>query len=408
MNLPTSQSVSDEKEAVSTARRRRDRRLPVPAAGASRDEHLAYLDELAERAIPSVDYYLLSILAGLAMGAGILFDSTPLIVLGAVLAPLTGPFLGLGLATIAGSGRFFLQSLGSALIAGLLVGLGAFASGWAGRFFFPLPEKFAQADLAVGLTTAAFAALTVAVTGTIVSFVRSSGRSVVIGAALTYLLFLPVASIGVGLAAGAAGYLIPAAVTFALYLAWAMLLSTLTLGILGMRPVNAMGYVLGTLVIFVSLAVLASFVMSNSTFFRPGRPVSPAAAAATIRPTAARVLVSTAPPAPAASPSGTPSSAPSATNTLVPTLTPSQTITPAPTPVWAIISAGSSNGAYIRSEPKFGGKILTSLLNGTLVQVLPATAQDSGMIWVEVKTSDGREGWIVQGLLVTATPAPGW
>jgi uncharacterized protein YgiM (DUF1202 family) len=66
------------------------------------------------------------------------------------------------------------------------------------------------------------------------------------------------------------------------------------------------------------------------------------------------------------------------------------------------------NGALIRSEPKVGSKILTSVLNGSLVKVLPETTQDGGVIWSHILTTDGLQGWIVQSLLVTATPVPGW
>jgi hypothetical protein len=66
------------------------------------------------------------------------------------------------------------------------------------------------------------------------------------------------------------------------------------------------------------------------------------------------------------------------------------------------------NGAYIRSEPKVGAKILTSVLNGMLVKVLPETVQDGGVMWSHILTTDGLQGWIVQSLLVTATPVPGW
>jgi uncharacterized protein YgiM (DUF1202 family) len=73
-----------------------------------------------------------------------------------------------------------------------------------------------------------------------------------------------------------------------------------------------------------------------------------------------------------------------------------------------MIFAQSLNGAYIRAEPRIGGKIITSLLNGTLVKVLPEVTQDGGTIWAHVQTSDGITGWVVQSLLVTATPVPAW
>jgi hypothetical protein len=52
--------------------------------------------------------------------------------------------------------------------------------------------------------------------------------------------------------------------------------------------------------------------------------------------------------------------------------------------------------------------VVKSLVNGSMVQVLQDTAQADGILWAHVMTNDGIDGWIVQALLVTATPAPNW
>jgi hypothetical protein len=96
------------------------------------------------------------------------------------------------------------------------------------------------------------------------------------------------------------------------------------------------------------------------------------------------------------------------THTLVPSRTPTLTLTPAPTPVWAIVNAPEFDGAYIREEPRPDGRIITSLLNGTLVEVLPDVVPRGSTFWSHVRTIEGVEGWIVQSLLMTATPAPNW
>jgi SH3-like domain-containing protein len=94
------------------------------------------------------------------------------------------------------------------------------------------------------------------------------------------------------------------------------------------------------------------------------------------------------------------------THTLIPSQTPTVTITPAPTPVWAQIYASNDSGALIRSKPN--GDILTSVMNGALVQVLGDTVKEDYRIWIKVRTTTGKEGWILQSLLVTATPSAGW
>jgi hypothetical protein len=65
------------------------------------------------------------------------------------------------------------------------------------------------------------------------------------------------------------------------------------------------------------------------------------------------------------------------------------------------------DGAIVREEPD--GKAVTSLLNGSLVQVISDPVRGNGnTLWVQVRTEKGLEGWMVQALLATATPAPGW
>jgi hypothetical protein len=42
------------------------------------------------------------------------------------------------------------------------------------------------------------------------------------------------------------------------------------------------------------------------------------------------------------------------------------------------------------------------------MQVLPESVEKDGIVWVRVIAPDGVEGWMVQSLLRTATPAPNW
>ncbi|MEW6651491.1 MAG: SH3 domain-containing protein, partial [Chloroflexota bacterium] len=86
---------------------------------------------------------------------------------------------------------------------------------------------------------------------------------------------------------------------------------------------------------------------------------------------------------------------------------PTQTVTPEPTPVWARVSARDGDGAFVRDEPN--GTVLTSLFNGSLVQVISEPMRGQGTtLWVKVRTDTGLEGWMMQALLATATPAPNW
>jgi hypothetical protein len=73
-----------------------------------------------------------------------------------------------------------------------------------------------------------------------------------------------------------------------------------------------------------------------------------------------------------------------------------------------VIHAQGFDGASIREEPRPDARIIISLLNGTLVEVLPDVVQRGTVFWSHVHTIEGVDGWIVQSLLMTATPAPNW
>jgi hypothetical protein len=96
------------------------------------------------------------------------------------------------------------------------------------------------------------------------------------------------------------------------------------------------------------------------------------------------------------------------THTLVPSHTPTLTLTPVPTPLWAKVYAPLSNGVLVRLEPNGTSKIVASLLNDNLVEVLPEIVQDGTITWVHVRVNATTLGWINQSLLITATPTPGW
>ncbi len=86
------------------ARRRRAQRMLVPPGA---DERAALLDSLARRAFPSFEFFLFAFLGGVVLGAAYLLDSPALLLLGILLAPLLTPWVGLTLAIMTGSWRFF-------------------------------------------------------------------------------------------------------------------------------------------------------------------------------------------------------------------------------------------------------------------------------------------------------------
>jgi hypothetical protein len=69
-----------------------------------------------------------------------------------------------------------------------------------------------------------------------------------------------------------------------------------------------------------------------------------------------------------------------------------------------VVQAPEGGGGFIRDVP--GGKIIKLLANGSVVQILPETAEKDGLTWVSVIGPDGTQGWMVQTLVQTITPSP--
>jgi hypothetical protein len=112
MTIPTSQPIPEDNG--SPARRRRERRQFSPS---NTSQRAALLDHLAEKSIPSFDFFVFCFLGGLLLGAAALLDSPALLILAALAAPCLTPVAGLSLAAIVGSGRFFLLTLACTLLA---------------------------------------------------------------------------------------------------------------------------------------------------------------------------------------------------------------------------------------------------------------------------------------------------
>ncbi|OGO73353.1 MAG: hypothetical protein A2Z49_04610 [Chloroflexi bacterium RBG_19FT_COMBO_56_12] len=98
------------------------------------------------------------------------------------------------------------------------------------------------------------------------------------------------------------------------------------------------------------------------------------------------------------------------TLTLTPTRTPTATFTASPTPLPIYALVEPDRGACLREEPDLqAAPVGPCLLKDTLLQILPETAETNGYTWVKViVVQDGRVGWIMQDLVLVATPEPQW
>lgn len=407
MTLPTIEPLPDENANLPPARRRRQRRMIVPPDSSDK---AAFLLELARRTVPSFDFFLFSLLAGLVLGAALLFDSPALIILAALIAPFMAPAVGISLGTITGAVRFVLQSIGSLSVGSLIVFLCGALAGWAANL---LPAHvYQQVTYHSQFTWADFFVLVVGAGVTTYLIVRAPNQKpLVASVALAYELYLPVGAAGFGMSSGVSGPWPNGLGLFFLHLVWAAFIGTLVLGALGLRPLKISGYFLSTSYGILGLAAIGLAFLITGPLPGDAQP----SAAQTQMPQNSAVaqvmLTSTFSPTPSqpqpkVTASTTPS--PTPTRTLVPSFTPTITITTVPTPVYARISAQGGDGALIREKPSYDSTVIQSLLNETIVEVLPDVIKAEGSDWVHIRTKNDKEGWIVRSLLRTATPAPGW
>ncbi len=393
--------------ASSAARRRRRRRYSLPV---NAEERAEFLTELVERVTPAFDFYLFSLLSGLALAIAIMTDTRAFFVLAALMAPFMAPVVGIAFASVLGSGRFLVQMLGATGLGGLIIfGWGA-VTGWLARFWQDL--TFTQAGFHAQISWADLLVLVLGAAVTVYALVRApQQRPLVSSVALAYELYLPLGVAGFGLTNGQAELWAEGLVVFAVHLFLAVLTGMLTLAALRLRPLNAVAYAFSALL---AAAALGALLLASLALHPPAVPGAAAGAAIVESPTAAGLVEPGAATAAPVQHSATPPVTVTAvrtrtpTNTLVPTRVPSATITPVPTPLWAYINASQGGGALIRREPSFNAPLVISLINGNLVQVLPEMVEAEGVTWVKIRMDDGREGWIVRSLLVTATPSPGW
>jgi hypothetical protein len=234
------------------------------------------------------------------------------------------------------------------------------------------------------------------------AMVHSERKPVVPSIALAYELYLPLALAGMGLTSGIPNLWPDGLVVFAIYISWAALLGALTLALVGFRPLTLFGYTLSGAVTLVGIILLIGISSAGAAIGgQMGMPTPLPTQTFTPSPVPPTATLTLTPIPPTLTPTATITPSP----TLTPTITPSLT----PTPIYAFINAisGDPPGAKIRSEPE--GTVIRAYLNNTLVQILPETVELNGQVWVHVLiVEDGTVGWVIQSLLLVATPSPNW
>ncbi|MCJ7432864.1 MAG: hypothetical protein MUO77_05185 [Anaerolineales bacterium] len=398
---------------ASRVRRRRVRHLEVPkdAEGQS-----ALIASLARRAYPSYELFIYALLCGAVLGLGFLLDSQAILLFGILLAPLMTPWVGMLLAIVTGSIKFFFETLAALLISAALIFISTLLAGFASRIFLPL--TFNNAFIHSHLWVPELVILTFGAILLTASFIRSEERPFLPSVLVAYAFFLPLSAGAFGLGANEPG-IWPAGILVSLvHLGWATVFGLLTLFVLRFKP--SMGGLVFSILLGLAIIVAVWIALTGSAPTSANEtiilePTQTLDLTPTVELAATQMASST--PLPLSDMPGVETATPPSAVIPVPltlaflpaTQTPTITLTIEPTPVYAKINANEGGGANLRKAPN--GKFLAVLENGTLVEVLSDIQEITGVTWAHVvATKNGIriEGWILQSVLVTATPVVNW
>lgn len=409
------ESQQEPPESARARRRRATRRQMIPTDA---EGQAALIAGLAKRAYPSYELFVFSILCGAVLGLGYLLDSQAVLLLGILLAPLMTPWVGLLLAILTGSMRFFFETFMALLISAVLVFLCGLMTGFAARIFLPLTLN--SAFIHSRLWIPELVVLVIGAITLIASFVRSEARPFLPSVVIAYALFLPLSAAGFGLGSGVEGIWPQGALVSLVHLELASLFGLLTLFALRLRPS------VGGLI----FSVLTMLVIVGTLFFLMGPGFPSRSEARALTPNDTPTLPSptdnligspadTSSPNPSSTPrletatpaeGITPSPVPLTLNvTLPPSETPTITLTIEPTPVYGKISASEGGGVFMRETPN--GKFLATLDNGAIVEILPDVQELNDVPWAHVIANKNElriEGWVLQSAVTYATPVPNW
>ncbi|MCI0555521.1 MAG: DUF389 domain-containing protein [Anaerolineae bacterium] len=416
---PASQPTPEQTEEFVSARARRRRAQRRAYFPTDEEGRAALFTHLARRAYPSYELFVFALVSGAILGLGYFINSQALLIFGILVAPLMTPWIGMSLAVVAGSARFFFQTITALFVSSLLIFLSGILAGFASRTFGPLTfnEAFAHSrlwwpDLAV---------LTIGSIILTISFVRSEERPYLPSALLTYEFFLPFCAAGFGLGSGVSEIWPQGLYVFIVHLAWATFFGIITLFFLRFYPTSAGGIAFTGLTFIVLIVLVTSLTGFNRWIMIQAGLATPEpvpVAQASFTPVLVSTITSSPRPEQATALIGVPTQTPTRgatrtatqTPTIPPTETSTSTITAEPTPIIAIIRAAEGGGAFIREKP--GGIVVATLGNGSTVTIIPNDFQDvNNVIWVHVFAivNDVRvEGWMIQSVLQTATPVANW
>ncbi len=253
---PTSQPNSEQSQEFVSARARRRRAQRRAYFPTDEEGRAALFTHLARRAYPSYELFVFSLVSGVILGLGYFLDSQALLIFGILVAPLMTPWIGMSLATIAGSARFFLQTVTALLVSSIIIFLSGGLAGFASRVI--PPRAFNEAFIHSRLWWPDIVTVTIAAIILTISFVRSEERPYLPSALLTYGLFLPLCAAGFGLGSGVSEIWPQGLFVFLVHFGWATFFALLSLFFLRFYPTSIGGLSFTGLIFIILLAVVSS------------------------------------------------------------------------------------------------------------------------------------------------------
>jgi len=395
MSLPNSEPLPESIHDLPPARQRHIRRQP---RSASRAERQLLLSSLLSLTAPNPNYFLLSLLGAIALGAALYFDDPSLLVLALILLPFLRPVFGLALLPASRKAMPGLKSLISLLVllvlnfaAGVLAGYlqKDLAFTHLALYRFSVPYWLDLALVGLSAILAVFVML------------RKGALPRLIGVLLAYEILLPLAVAGFSFPLGASQLFPSALLVSIMHLGLAAFLATLAFFALGFAPQNLGSWALTLLPVMLALGGLLLSL-----------PNLPRLTRDKIQPTET--------PTPITAPSNTPLAHPTATGTAThqpptrttaptrtytpsPTTTPSPTQTQTPEPTTFIVIVDALSGAVIRESPNFNA-LVTGYLNDEDSVEIQGAITEEGTLWYQITAPQGQTGWLLGSLVNTRTP----
>jgi uncharacterized membrane protein len=390
MTMQSSEPLNNP-DYQSPARRRRARRMLTQLRA---DEREVFLEDLAHIVTPGVEFYLFALLAGLLIGLGFRFNQFTLLVVGALVTPRLGPLLGMALAAVSGSLRFFLRMLASLLVAFAILAAAAGLATWLGGSH---SESLLLAYGYTSLNLVDFIVVLAAAGLMAYRLAREERRAALPSAALAYELALPISAVAIGIFFGQPDLWQGALMRFGLNLTWAVVVAVAVFAILGFRPLTGSSHSLTVAIVLMAVVVLISTVGLGASVIASLPTPTPSP---TATPTASKTPTASHTPTITPTASATPTDTPTATSTKTPTSTP---------PAAIVIRTGGI-GAIVRQTPEPAGVHVGYLIEGDQILVIGGPVDVGEEVWWLVRFTSGEgellQGWLLGELLATVTPTP--